>query len=51
MYKGRIKSWIKTTWKLVSDPRYRRATRVDDGLSKFISEHGGYVLRVGRVPE
>jgi ubiquinone/menaquinone biosynthesis C-methylase UbiE len=46
-----VKNYWRILWKLVSDPRYRRAARVDDGLSKFISEHGGYVLIVGRVPE
>jgi len=52
---GTITFMVKNYWrilrKLISDPRYRRAARVDDGLSKFISEHGGYVLIVGRVPE
>jgi len=46
-----VKNYWRILWKLVSDPRYRRAARVDDGLSKFISEHGGYVLILGRVPE
>jgi ubiquinone/menaquinone biosynthesis C-methylase UbiE len=46
-----VKNYWRILWKLISDPRYRRAARVDDGLSKFISEHGGYVLIVGRVPE
>ncbi len=46
-----VKNYWRILWKLVSDPRYRRAARVDDGLSKYIGEHGGYVLVVGRVPE
>jgi len=37
-----VKNYWKILWKLVSDPRYRRAARVDDGLSKYISEHGGF---------
>lgn len=46
-----VKNYPRILWKLISDPRYRRAARVDDRLSKFIREHGGYVLIVGRVPE
>jgi len=46
-----VKNYWRILWKLISDPRYRRAAKVDDGLSKFIREHGGYVLIVGRVSE
>jgi ubiquinone/menaquinone biosynthesis C-methylase UbiE len=46
-----MKNYPRILWKMISDPRYRRAARVDDRLSKFIKEHGGFVLIVGRVPE
>jgi ubiquinone/menaquinone biosynthesis C-methylase UbiE len=46
-----VKNYPRILWKLISDPRFRRAARVDDRLSKFIREHGGYVIMVGRVPE
>jgi ubiquinone/menaquinone biosynthesis C-methylase UbiE len=46
-----VKNYPRILWKLVSDPRYRRAAKVDDGLSKHIREYGGYVLIVSRVPE
>jgi ubiquinone/menaquinone biosynthesis C-methylase UbiE len=45
-----VKNYPRILWKLVTDPRFRRAASVDDKLSKFINEHGGYVLIVGRVP-
>jgi len=46
-----VKNYPRILWKLISDSRFRRAASVDDKLSKYIKEHGGYILVVGRVPE
>jgi ubiquinone/menaquinone biosynthesis C-methylase UbiE len=46
-----VKNYPRILWKLISDSRFRRAASVDDRLNKFIREHGGYVIIVGRVPE
>ena len=46
-----VKSYWRVLGKLITDSRFRRAAKVDDQVSKFIVEHGGYVLIVGRVPE
>ncbi|TRO47619.1 class I SAM-dependent methyltransferase [Candidatus Bathyarchaeota archaeon] len=45
-----VKSYWRVLGKLITDARFRRAAKVDDQVSKFISEHGGYVLIAGRVP-
>lgn len=46
-----VKSYWRVLGKLIMDSRFRRAAKVDEQVSKFIVEHGGYVLIVGRVPE
>ena len=46
-----LKSYWRVLGKMVTDSRFRRAAKIDDQVSKFISEHGGYVLIAGRVPE
>ena len=46
-----LKKYWRILWKLMTDPRFRRAASLDDKLSKFIKDHGGYVLIVGRVPQ
>ena len=46
-----VKSYWKVLGKMLTDSRFRRAAKVDDQVSKFINEHGGYVLIVGKVPE
>jgi len=45
-----LKNYWRILWKLFTDPRFRRAASIDDRVSKFIAEHGGYVLIVCRVP-
>lgn len=45
-----LKKYWRILWKLMTDPRYRRAASIDDRISGFIREHGGYVLIVCRVP-
>ncbi len=45
-----VKNYPRILWKLISDSRFRRAASVDDKMSKFINEHGGYILVVGRAP-
>ena len=45
-----VKSYWRVLGKMVTDARFRRAAKVDDQVSKFILEHGGYVLIAGRVP-
>ena len=45
-----VKSYWRVLGKLITDSRFRRAAKVDDQVSKFILEHGGYVLIAGRVP-
>ncbi|MFC1803618.1 class I SAM-dependent methyltransferase [Thermoproteota archaeon] len=44
-----VKSYWRVLGKLITDSRFRRAAKVDDQVSKFISEHGGYVLIVGQI--
>jgi ubiquinone/menaquinone biosynthesis C-methylase UbiE len=44
-----VKSYWRVLGKLVMDSRFRRAAKIDDQVSKFISEHGGYVLITGKV--
>ena len=46
-----VKSYWRVLGKLITDSRFRRAAKVDEQVSKFIVDHGGYVLIVGRVPE
>lgn len=46
-----IKSYWKVLGKLITDPRFRRAAKVDEQVSKFIVEHGGYILIAGQVAE
>jgi ubiquinone/menaquinone biosynthesis C-methylase UbiE len=46
-----VKSYWRVLGKMLTDSRFRRAAKVDDQVSKFINEHGGYVLIVGQVPE
>lgn len=44
-----LKSYWRVLGKLILDSRFRRAAKVDDQVSQFVSEHGGYVLIVGQV--
>jgi ubiquinone/menaquinone biosynthesis C-methylase UbiE len=43
-----IRSYWKILGRLLTDPRYRRAQRIDDRISKILREHGGYMLIVGQ---
>lgn len=45
-----VKSYWRVLGKLITDSRFRRAAKVDDQVSNFIKEHGGYVLIAGLVP-
>ena len=46
-----VKSYPRILWKLITDSRFRRAAKVDERLTKYIREYGGYILVVGRVPD
>jgi ubiquinone/menaquinone biosynthesis C-methylase UbiE len=46
-----VKAYWRVLWRIISDPRFRKAAKTDEKVSTFIKEHGGYVLIVGRVPE
>jgi ubiquinone/menaquinone biosynthesis C-methylase UbiE len=46
-----VKSYWRILGKMITDKRFRKAAKVDDQVSKFIVEHGGYILIVGQVPE
>lgn len=45
-----VRSYPKILWRLITDSRFRRASRVDGRLTNGLREHGGYILIVGRVP-
>lgn len=43
-----VRSYWKILGRLLTDPNYRRAQRIDDRISKILREHGGYMLIVGQ---
>lgn len=45
-----VKNYWKILSKMLTDPRFRRAQKLDDKLTKTLKDHGGYVLIVGRKP-
>ena len=45
-----VKSYWRVLGKMITDSRFRKATKVDEKVSKFLVEHGGYILIVGQVP-
>lgn len=46
-----LKSYWKMLYKMLTDPRFRRAQKIDDRLTKILKDHGGYVLIVGQKPQ
>jgi ubiquinone/menaquinone biosynthesis C-methylase UbiE len=46
-----VMSYWRVLGKMITDSRFRRAAKVDDQVSKFLVEHGGYILIVGQVPD
>jgi ubiquinone/menaquinone biosynthesis C-methylase UbiE len=46
-----IRSYWKILHKLLTDPRFRRAQKIDDKLTKILKDHGGYMLIVGQKPD
>lgn len=46
-----VGSYWKVLVKMLSDPRFRKAQRIDDKLTKILKDHGGYVLIVGQKPQ
>jgi len=46
-----VKSYWRVLGKMITDSRFRRAAKVDDQVSKFLVEHGGYILIVGQIPK
>jgi len=46
-----IKSYWKILHKLLTDPRFRKAQKIDDRLTKILKDHGGYMLIVGQKPQ
>jgi len=45
-----VKSYWKILRKMLTDPRFRKAQKIDDKLTKILKDHGGYVLIVGQKP-
>lgn len=45
-----VRSYWKILGKLLTDPRFRKAQKIDDRLTKILKDHGGYVLIVGQKP-
>jgi ubiquinone/menaquinone biosynthesis C-methylase UbiE len=43
-----VRSYWKILGKLLTDSRFRKASKVDDRLTKILKKHGGYVLIVGQ---
>jgi ubiquinone/menaquinone biosynthesis C-methylase UbiE len=43
-----VMSYWKVLAKIITDSRFRKAANVDEQISKFITEHGGYILIVGQ---
>ncbi|MCW3992364.1 MAG: class I SAM-dependent methyltransferase [Candidatus Bathyarchaeota archaeon] len=43
-----IKNYWKILHKLLTDPRFRKAQKVDDRVTKILKDHGGYMLIVGQ---
>ena len=46
-----FKSYWKILHKLLTDPRFRKAQKMDDRLTKIRKDHGGYRLIVGQKPQ
>jgi len=46
-----IKSYLKILHKLLTDPQFRKALKIDDRLTKIRMDHGGYRLIVGQKPQ
>ncbi|MGD1992460.1 MAG: class I SAM-dependent methyltransferase [Anaerolineae bacterium] len=45
-----LRVYPKLAWKLLTDPRFRRAHQVDEQITQLIEEHAGYALIVGQKP-
>jgi uncharacterized membrane protein len=46
-----IKSYWKILHKLLTDPEFRKALKIDDRLTKIRMDHEGYRLIVGQKPQ
>lgn len=46
-----VKNYWKVLMKMLNDPRFRKAQKIDDKLTKILKDHGGYVLIVGQKPQ
>lgn len=46
-----IRSYWKILGKLLTDPRFRKAQKIDDRLTKILKDHGGYLLIIGQKPQ
>jgi ubiquinone/menaquinone biosynthesis C-methylase UbiE len=46
-----LMSYWKVLAKIITDSRFRKAANVDEQISKFIIEHGGYILIIGQKSE
>ena len=45
-----VKTYPRLVWKLLSDPRFRRAQQVDEQVTKAMKVHAAYALVVARKP-
>ncbi|UCE11517.1 MAG: class I SAM-dependent methyltransferase [Candidatus Thorarchaeota archaeon] len=52
--RGILSFILRSSWriigKMIRDPRYRRAQKLDGQVTKLLREHGGYALIVGQKP-